>query len=51
MCTNVQSEFRLFIMLDYESIRFSKNMTNTFMVPINIPFSLFFLVALVTFVF
>ena len=38
MCTNVQPEFRLLIMFDYDSIRFGKNMTNTFMAPINIPF-------------
>ena len=38
MCTYVQHEFRLLIMFDYDSIRFGKNMTNTFMAPINIPF-------------
>ena len=38
MCTNVQPEFRLLIMFDYDSIRFGKNMTNTFMAPINIDF-------------
>ena len=38
MCTNVQPEFRLLIMFDYDSIRFGKNMTNTFMAPINISF-------------
>ena len=34
MCTNVQPEFRLLIMFDCDSIRFGKNMTNTFMAPI-----------------
>ena len=38
MCTNVQSEFRLLVMFDYDSIRFGKNMTNIFMAPIYIPF-------------
>ena len=38
MCINVQPEFRLLIMFDYDSIRFGKNMTNIHMVPINIPF-------------
>ena len=36
MCTNVQPEFGLRIMFDYDSIRFGKNMTSTFMAPINI---------------
>ena len=31
MCTYVQPEFRLLIKFDYDSIRFGKNMTNTFM--------------------
>ena len=38
MCTKFHSEFRLLIMFDYDSIRFGKNMTNTFMAQINIPF-------------
>ena len=38
MCTNVQPEFRLPIMFDYDSIKFGKNMTNTFMAPINTNF-------------
>ena len=38
MCTNVQPEFRWLIMFDYDSTRFCKNMNNTFMAAINIPF-------------
>ena len=39
MRAKVQSEFRLLIMFDFDSITFGKNMSNTFIAPNNIHFS------------
>ena len=43
MCTNVQPEFRLLIMFDYDSIGFGKHMTNILWLQLTFLFLVFLL--------